>query len=103
MSEAMEQLKRAGWAAGNYSCTCDQCGAHHIADKRAGKCLYCAHSTALAAERERVRVLTEAMARIAKQKTTAEMEDEVALDADYEGGYHGCIEEARAAIRAEQS
>ena len=35
-------LRNAGWAPGNYMSNCSECGAAHIADKRAPRCFDCA-------------------------------------------------------------
>lgn len=37
-----ENLKRYGFAPGNYMCKCHACGETHIADKRAQTCRSCA-------------------------------------------------------------
>ena len=35
--------QKAGWAAGNYTCTCCTCGAFFTGDKRAVHCEPCAY------------------------------------------------------------
>lgn len=40
--EFSPELRRAGWAPGNYYNVCHDCGKKHIADKRASRCVECA-------------------------------------------------------------
>ena len=39
---AWPQERVHGWAPGNYSCTCGDCGIHYVGDKRSVQCYPCA-------------------------------------------------------------